>query len=516
MLWRNKRKQGGVSHTFLFTARLSIMGFVLLGLSVFSHAARAQAVPDSTLFLSPDTTSINVGDDFSLDAMIDPGNNEAVAVALSVSFDHAVLRLDSVDTTGSPFQTVLRDALVDNANGNASVVVGVTPSNPPAPVITTSRIATLGFHVIGAGDTTVTMNETSQVAALDVSGNAAVTYLSASVLSFDTTTPTLTETTPVPEYINNSTPDYTFTTDEAGTITYGGDCSSSVTNAIVGENTVTFNSLSDGMHDNCAITVTDAFGNVSSPLAVSSFTVDTTLPTVSINNLTDGETVSGNVNLTATASDATNIAGVQFLLDGNNLGSEDTQAPYEMVWDTTGVSDGPHTLTAVARDTAGNEAESGAISVIVQNGGGGSTPIFEDDFESALSWEQSGNVTWYTGNPKNGSHSVQLRKTGTIEKTVSLEGYKNITVSFEMGARSLDKASENVQALYFDGSSWQVLEQIDNGSAGENNQLNPYSISLPASVNDLQTFALRFKINGSGTGDYGYVDDVSVSGEIIP
>jgi hypothetical protein len=146
--------------------------------------------------------------------------------------------------------------------------------------------------------------------------------------------------------------------------------------------------------------------------------------------------------------------------------------------------------------------------------GGGATPqtVLSDNFESALSWTQAGDVTWYTGTPRNGARSVRLRTTGSIERAISLQGFQNISVSFNMGANSLDNNNENLQALYFDGSAWQVLAQINNGSANENNQLNPYSLTLPASVNNLATFALRFKLNGNGTGDQGYIDDVVVTG----
>jgi len=41
---------------------------------------------------------------------------------------------------------------------------------------------------------------------------------------------------------------------------------------------------------------------------------------------------------------------VQFKLDGANLGPEDTTAPYSFAWDTTFAVNGPHVLTAVARD----------------------------------------------------------------------------------------------------------------------------------------------------------------------
>ena len=55
----------------------------------------------------------------------------------------------------------------------------------------------------------------------------------------------------------DTTPNYTFSSTKAGTITYGGSCSSSTTIAISGNNTITFNALANGTYDNCTITVTD-------------------------------------------------------------------------------------------------------------------------------------------------------------------------------------------------------------------------------------------------------------------
>ena len=69
-----------------------------------------------------------------------------------------------------------------------------------------------------------------------------------------------------------------------------------------------------------------------------------------------------------------------------------------------------------------------------------------------------------------------------------------------------------VQAQYFDGASWQTIAEILNGSSQENNQLHQFSVQLPATIANLVTFALRFRILGSSTRDYGYVDDVVVSG----
>ena len=65
---------------------------------------------------------------------------------------------------------------------------------------------------------------------------------------------------------------------------------------------------------------------------------DTTAPTVSLTAPANGATVSGTVTLTATASDNVGVAGVQFLVDGNPLGAEDTTSPYSVSWNTTTVS----------------------------------------------------------------------------------------------------------------------------------------------------------------------------------
>lgn len=96
----------------------------------------------------------------------------------------------------------------------------------------------------------------------------------------DATAPIISQVTPVTTPTNNQTPSYTFTTNEAGTISYGGSCTSATTSASVGSNTITFSTLSAGTYSNCTITVTDASSNASSPLSVTSFTIDLTAPTV--------------------------------------------------------------------------------------------------------------------------------------------------------------------------------------------------------------------------------------------
>src|SRR5262249_28123429 len=59
---------------------------------------------------------------------------------------------------------------------------------------------------------------------------------------------------------------------------------------------------------------------------------DTTPPTISITAPADGATVSGVVTVSANASDNIAVAGVQFKLDGVDLGAEATASPYSVSW----------------------------------------------------------------------------------------------------------------------------------------------------------------------------------------
>jgi glutamine amidotransferase PdxT len=114
----------------------------------------------------------------------------------------------------------------------------------------------------------------------------------------------------------------------------------------------------------------DAAGNTqtSSPVIVNVLNTvpDTEPPTVTVTSPYTGD-VSGTINVTANANDNIVVAGVQFLLDGINLGAEDLIAPYTVSWNTYTVSNGDHTLTAIARDAAGNTATSSVVTVTVNN-----------------------------------------------------------------------------------------------------------------------------------------------------
>ena len=92
-----------------------------------------------------------------------------------------------------------------------------------------------------------------------------------------------------------------------------------------------------------------------------------TSPVVSISAPAAGNAVSAAVVVSASASDSSGIAGVQFKVDGANLGPEITAPPFSTIWNTAGTPNGAHTLTAVARNATGNVTTSAGVSVTVTN-----------------------------------------------------------------------------------------------------------------------------------------------------
>jgi hypothetical protein len=89
-------------------------------------------------------------------------------------------------------------------------------------------------------------------------------------------------------------------------------------------------------------------------------------PSVTITTAPDLQALSGLVTISANATDDVGVVGVQFLLDGQSLGLEDSGIPYTIFWDTRNVTNGSHTLGATARDASG-KSSTATITVTVEN-----------------------------------------------------------------------------------------------------------------------------------------------------
>ncbi|MEK7103054.1 MAG: Ig-like domain-containing protein, partial [Patescibacteria group bacterium] len=192
-----------------------------------------------------------------------------------------------IDTTadaapGTPDMTTA----TDTGSSSTDNITNDTTPNFTVSCVTGSTITlfdnttSVGSGLCAASTVTITASTlssgthaTMNAKQTDVAGNVSAASGNLSI-TIDTTAPTLAEVTPIPTPTNDNTPNYTFSSTESGTIGYTG-CSSVTTSATSGNNTVTYNTVSEGTHSNCTITVTDTAGNLSSVLNVSSFTVDT-------------------------------------------------------------------------------------------------------------------------------------------------------------------------------------------------------------------------------------------------
>jgi len=146
---------------------------------------------------------------------------------------------------------------------------------------------------------------------------------------------------------------------------------------------------------------------------------DTEAPTVALTSPTDGQTVTGILPVSATASDNVAVVGVQFMLNGGSLGLELTSAPWTMAWDSSTVIPGVYTLSAQARDAAGNLSQAPDITILVdptplptgflqENGPDGLVVIEAENFHQNTA---KGNHSWSTKNVVDTSNGLALEAT---------------------------------------------------------------------------------------------------------
>ncbi|MFZ6759886.1 Ig-like domain-containing protein [Undibacterium sp. Ji50W] len=157
----------------------------------------------------------------------------------------------------------------------------------------------------------------------------------------------------------------------------------------------------------------DAANNVGTSSAVS-FTInnpttDTTPPTVSVSE--SGS--SGNITLSATATDNVGVAKVEFYVDGS-LVSTSTASPYSSTLNSTTLSNGTHSLTAKAYDAANNIGTSSAVSFSVSNTTTSTQLIANGGFESGAS-------SWTTSSSVINSDTTEASRTGSYKAW--LNGY---------------------------------------------------------------------------------------------
>jgi hypothetical protein len=178
----------------------------------------------------------------------------------------------------------------------------------------------------------------------------------------------------------------------------------------------------NGLHYLTAV-ARDAAGNTAATtITVTVFNVDTTPPTVSVTSPANGATVTGAVNVTASAADNFAVAGVQFQLDAANLGGEDLTSPYSFIWDTRTTPDGSYLVRATARDVAGNVTISAPVLVTVSN-------AVPSSAGQSVAWTSLVNsVAWNGKLRKTGGCSGCADAAALSVQNISGDGFVEVTV----------------------------------------------------------------------------------------
>jgi chitinase len=140
---------------------------------------------------------------------------------------------------------------------------------------------------------------------------------------------------------------------------------------------------------------------------------DSIAPTVGFTSPANGASISGTIDLVASATDNIGVEGVQFKVDGTDYRSVIQNPPYRVPLNTWRLSNGQHSLAVVAWDGSSNQQTS-QITVTVNNQG--PPPVLPDIivYDDALR-PPFRNASWsayvdfnHTGIVKSGTKSVKV------------------------------------------------------------------------------------------------------------
>jgi hypothetical protein len=120
--------------------------FSLLGLGIPGGASAAVATPDGSVKFDAPSLAVGIGDSFTMDLVGRGFTVKLTAGGVNLSYDPAVLRVDSVDI--APVWEFDPRSMIDNASGKIDPISFSSFSNSPTGDFS---IATLHFTALAAG-----------------------------------------------------------------------------------------------------------------------------------------------------------------------------------------------------------------------------------------------------------------------------------------------------------------------------------------------------------------------------
>lgn len=265
------------------------------------------------------------------------------------------------------------------------------------------------------------------------------------------------------------------------------------------------------------LSVSDSAGTQTSTLTGTG--KDVTPPTTQITAPANNATVSGNVTVTATATDNVGVTSIQIYIDGV-LKSSGTTSPFNYTWNSTTVTNGSHTIYSKAYDAAGNVGTSTTITVKVNNS---SVYLIQNSgFETGnlTYWSATGVYLPFVTSARHheGTYSAQLGASSGPEPNGNSSLYQTVTIpstatsatlTFWYWGATADILANDWQEAQVQNSSGTKLAQIVKVCT---NAKTWTFVSYNLIAYKGQTIRIYFNThqNGNNNLTYMYVDDVNV------
>ncbi|MBI1767735.1 MAG: discoidin domain-containing protein, partial [Bacteroidetes bacterium] len=239
---------------------------------------------------------------------------------------------------------------------------------------------------------------------------------------------------------------------------------------------------------------------------------DSIAPTVSLTSPVSGDTVSGTKVLTANASDNIGVARVDFVVDGNIVGSG-YSSPFNYSWTTSGVANGVHSVSARAYDGSGNSKTSTAVNVVVRNIASQTTNIALNKFADASSVQTSAYLPSYA---VDGSMATRWSSLYTDPQWIMIDlGSINKIDSIALSWESAYATAYKIQTS-LDNSNWTDVYSTTTGNGGwDNIKITPVDAryvrmygTQRATTWGYSLWAFETYQTSSTTGVDGAVDDL--------
>ena len=206
----------------------AVTGFTIGDITLTNGTSNSFTVVNSTTYSFNVVPSANgaltvrVNSDLSQDLA---GNLNIASNTLSRTYDSVRPSVTLSSTTSDPTNTnpiPVRAVFTKSITGftNSDIVV----TNGTSTGFTAVHATTYTFNIIPTVDGVVTVN-VPQNTSQDLAGNLNTASNTLS-RNFDGTAPTIAVVTPVPATGTDTTPDFTFSSTQTGSTTYGGDCTS--------------------------------------------------------------------------------------------------------------------------------------------------------------------------------------------------------------------------------------------------------------------------------------------------